>query len=262
MIVLYRDYYKLSQSLADHDDVSRQKFNGQTVDASETAFLFYPPAKHVRNPWHGYARCRRYFWFHKRGQRKVLGDYLSIPRGQDGGDPPYIIRPVRHFGGREFYVAESEEDVRRKRNRIDGRSYVMEMVRRTREFRAFFVGTTHTTTMLKSLEDYGYENAENMPPTDDDELQAQPWNRDQMGTRYLTINRDVNDKLQNTSFYDDAQEFLSQYPFDILAIDVAYNDNNNTYTVFETNFAPQLTICSSLNPLRTAMMDRVQARSS
>lgn len=260
MIVLYRDFYKLSQSLAEGDDVSRQKFNGGTINAQETAFLFYPPVKHVQNPWHGYGRCRRYFWFHKRGQRNVLSEYFSVPDGEDG-DPPYIIRPVRHFGGREFHVAQNENEMRQARRSIDGRSYVMSMYRRTREFRAFFVGDTNTTTMLKSLDDYSYDEEDNMPPLDDDDLQAQPWNRDQMGTSYLTINREVNDKLDNTSFYQDAQEFLSDYPFDLIAIDAAYNDQENTYTVFETNFAPQCTINSSLNPMRDALMNRVSSRS-
>jgi hypothetical protein len=249
MNVLYRNYYKLARALSEHEDIRRVKHTGQTVDANETAFLHYPEVTDVRNPWHGYANCRRYFWYHKRGQRNVLEDYFDIPARAQNSEPPYVVRPLRHFGGRDFYVAETEDQLRAARQEISGGTYAVEMVRRTREFRAFFVGGEHSTTMLKSLDDYGYAEAENMPPLDDDDLQAQPWNRDQMGTRYLTVTRSVNDKLGDTSFYDDARRFFDDYPFDLLAIDAAYNDNDNTYTVFETNFAPQCTIESSLEPM-------------
>lgn len=257
MNILYNDFYKLSRSLADHEDVSRTKFNGNTVDANEVAFLYYPEVRYVRHPFHGYARCRRYFWYHKRGQRKVLSDYVNIPSRAEDGEPPYVVRPIRHFGGRGFYIAEDEQELQEARNQIDGRSYAVEVFRRTREFRAFFVKGENTTTMLKSLEGYGYAEAENMPDPDNDELQLKPWNRDQMeSTRYLTITREVNDKLQtNTDFYDHVSEFLDQYPFDLLAFDVAYNDHNDEYAVFETNFAPQCTITATLRPMRQAMLN-------
>lgn len=253
MNILYRDFRRLAEALSGYEALTAERFREQTYDARETAFLYYPPTKHVRNPWPGYAACRRYFWYHKRGQRNVIGQYFNIPRSADEGEPPYIVRPLRHFGGRKFFVADSEEERRAAEREIDGGSYAMELIRRTREFRAFFVGGDHTTTMLKSLEEYGYAEAENIPPTDDDELQRQPWNRDQMGTRYLTITREVNDKLTGTSFYDDAEDFMSDYPFDVLAIDVAYNDNDDSYSVFETNFAPQCTVESTLNPMVEAI---------
>lgn len=257
MKILYRDYYKLAKSLADHEEVERVKFQGSAVDANKVAFLFYPEVRYVRNPFHGYARCRRYFWYHKRGQRKVLDDYFNIPNKAENSNPPYIVRPIRHFGGRGFYVAEDDEELREAERSIEGRSYAVSVFRRTREFRAFFVKGGHTTTMLKSLDGYGYADAENMPDPEDDELQLQPWNRDQMeDTRYLTITREVNDKLRtNTEFYDHAQEFFDKHPFDLLAVDAAYNDHTDEYVVFETNFAPQCTIQATLEPMRNALIN-------
>lgn len=228
------------------------RFNKQRIDARNTAFIYLPPVKYVTNAPNGYARCRKLFWCHKRGQRRTLSEFFNVPTRAKDCDPPWVVRPVNHFGGKGFEVAENKTELAAAKRKL-GDSYASALFRRTHEFRSYFIGGQHIVTMLKRIDGAGYKRAENIPDPQNDEIQKAPWNTRQQETQYFTIKRERNNKLLNTSFYDDAERFFQQYPLDIISIDAAYNRRDQSYAVFEINFAPGLSIESALEPIAEAL---------
>jgi len=237
------------------------RYKKQRVNHDYTIFLYYPPTEKVARAPEHYENVREFFYYHKRGQLRVLSEHFDVPTDHEDCDPPWVVRPVYHFGGQHFHVVNNERELRAATNEIaqssnENRWYASRLFRRTREFRSFFVGGEHIVTMLKRMEGVGYAEAENMPDIDNDNLQQSAWNRCETGeTQYLTINRDRNNKLLDTTFFEDAASFFEDRPFDFLAIDTGYNDESNEYRVFEANFAPQLTVGSALEPIAAALRD-------
>lgn len=260
--LLHGRFTRLARALEPYE-FTLVPYQEQHVHYNNTVFLYHPPAEYVWGSPDVYEDLRTFFYYHKRGQRRVLNDHFDVPTRHDECDPPWVVRPVNHFGGAHFHVASTEGELREaarhiQRHSSERRWYASKLFRRTREFRSFFVGGHHVTTMLKRIEGVGYAQADNMPDPDKDDRQMRPWNRCETGdTQYMTIHRDRNNKLLQTSFFDDAASFFEVYPFDLLAVDVGYNDHNDEYRVFEVNFAPELTVESSLTPIANAL-DRLR----
>lgn len=162
----------------------------------------------------------------KKGQKNVLSNYFSVPTDYTESDPPYVVRPVRHFGGREFHIAENRDEVLQIGNRL-GQFYASELFTRDKEYRHIFVGGKHIVTLFKKV--------------NEDTPQNQPWNHS-FNSTFMTVTREVNDKLKQTSFYDSVGNFLEDYPLDIVAFDTAWRKRGNQYVVFECNIAPNITI--------------------
>jgi hypothetical protein len=258
--IVHGRFVNLARELAGKGFQTERYRKGEIVNAGGKAFLYYPRERFVANKPDGYDAMRQFFYYHKRGQKRAMSDHFNVPTDHEDCDPPYVVRSVKHFGGRHFYIAEDEGDLQEavrkiRQNAPDERWYASEVFRRTREFRSFFVGGEHVVTMLKRIDGAGYAEAEDMPDPDNDERQLSPWNRDHEGTDFLTINREQNNKLLDTEFFEHAESFLGEYPLDFIAFDTGYNDHTGEYTVFEANFAPGLTVDSALEPISQQIRD-------
>ena len=234
----YRRHRALAQAVPDMDSVRSSV--RRTVDYDTTAFVYYPDPRRVHNTPEYYNRIRTFARYNKVGQRNVLSEYFDMPRRYPDGEFPYVVRPLNHFGGREFHVVDNEADLQDVRNGLDG-SYAVELFRRDKEFRHLFIGGEHIVTLYK-------DRPEGV-------AQEEPWNHAQAGTTFMTVTRDVNDKLLETDFYESAERFFRDYPLDVVAFDTAYRYRDNAYRLFEVNLAPQVTIPHVLESIRDRLRE-------
>lgn len=185
-------------------------------------------------PWK-FDNLHNFYTRDKYGQRCILqSEGVKTPLDYEAHEGRYVIRPTRHMGGLDYTVQDGPS--------CAAGYYASPLFAKTREYRVIYMRGRRVATYLKKT-------------TGDIDME-QPWNHDTAGATFMTINREINDKLRGTSYYQDMAGLLScQNPIGLnyaglLAVDVMYRDADEAYAVCEVNFAPGLSIETTFDKMR------------
>lgn len=203
-----------------------------SVDWNEDLFLSFPsdPRVSVRNAPPQYDNMRDFFRKNKLGQWRVLDRYFDTPQL---ADPPYVVRPLRHFGGAGFEMSDTLPPPER-----GATHYWRSLWKRNREYRLIYCHGRLTLNLLKRV--------------NDGTPQTVAWNHGV--SRFVTVRDSDNDRIKNTTFFQDVVPFLRDYPFHFIAFDILYR--KKTYAVVEVNFSPGVTIPENLSIIKDALLCR------
>lgn len=235
MYIVYKKYRNLATVLHQALPNSRllnTRRTSKTVPYDDSIFIYYPHT--VQNPPNYYQNLRDFFCANKKQQRELLSELgVHVPRTNK---PPYIVRPLRHYQGKGFYIAGDDDKLQQLLKRFDNRSYYSSLFMRDAEYRIIFV---HGVPMVRLVK----KSTEPIP-------QDIPWNSATGTVKFVTVDDDKITRLEKkTSFLDDAENFFKMFPFDIAAMDVGWSREEKDYAVFEINFAPQVTIDRSVRKI-------------
>ena len=195
-------------------------------------FLSFPshPRTVVRNTPEQYDRMVAFFRANKLGQWRRLDEFFDTP--QLAG-PPYVVRPLRHFGGAGFEMSETLPPPERSATH-----YWRSLWKRNREYRLIYCHGKLVLTLLKRV--------------NDDTPQNVAWNHGV--SHFVTVTDPINDRIKNTTFFDDVKPFLEEYPFHFIAFDLLYRKKK--YAVVEVNFSPGVTIPANQLKIKEALLCR------
>ena len=195
-------------------------------------FLSFPshPRTVVRNTPEQYDRMVAFFRANKLGQWRRLDEFFDTP--QLAG-PPYVVRPLRHFGGAGFEMSETLPPPERSATH-----YWRSLWKRNREYRLIYCHGKLVLTLLKRV--------------NDDTPQNVAWNHGV--SHFVTVTDPLNDRIKNTTFFDDVKPFLEEYPFHFIAFDLLYRKKK--YAVVEVNFSPGVTIPANQLKIKEALLCR------
>lgn len=202
------------------------------LDWNEDLFLSFPsdtsiPINHVPD---SYFRMRDFFRANKYGQWKRLEEYFDTPQL---GEPPYVIRPLRHFGGAGFEISDTPMDISRSATH-----YCRSLWKRNREYRLIYCHGKLTLNLLKRVNEGTPQNV--------------AWNHGV--SRFVTVTDAANDRIKNTSFFEDVKPFLTDYPFHFISFDLLYRKKK--YALVEVNFSPGVTIQANQLKIKEALLCR------
>lgn len=204
-------------------------------------FLAYP---RLDNASPEYRKVRSFCVSDKQDQRDALwAGGLNVPntyglQEQNESFPPgpYVVRPLRHRSGQGWRITNVIDHNPRT-------EYLSVLFPKKYEYRVIYCKGQKVSTLLKRTPD-GIDN-------------NVPWNHGN-GCFFVTVNNEDNDRLRHTDCY----EKLSAHPVvanaDLVAADVLL-DRRNNYVVCELNFAPGITIQSTLDAIRNIVSERVTA---
>jgi len=190
--------------------------------------LLAPTLRTPRNAPQQYGDLLDFFRKNKLGQWRILDEYFDTPQL---GEPPYVVRPLRHFGGAGFEIATTLPPPERAATH-----YWRSLWKRNREYRVIFVHGKPVINLLKRV-----------PEGTSQEL---AWNHGV--SSFVTVRDQANDRLKNTTFFADAEAFFEDFPFHLLAVDVLYR--KGTYAVVEVNFAPRIDLPANLDLVKNALL--------
>lgn len=195
-------------------------------------FLSFPsnPRTVVRNTPEQYDRMVAFFRANKLGQWRRLDEFFDTP--QLAG-PPYVVRPLRHFGGAGFEMSETLPPPERSATH-----YWRSLWKRNREYRLIYCHGKLVLTLLKRV--------------NEDTPQNVAWNHGV--SHFVTVTDPINDRIKNTTFFDDVKPFLEAYPFHFIAFDLLYRKKK--YAVVEVNFSPGVTIPANQLKIKEALLCR------
>lgn len=194
-------------------------------------FLSFPTrARVITTDPVAYQRMSNFFRMNKAGQWRVLDKYFDTPQI---GEPPYVVRPLRHSGGAGFEVVDTLPDQSRSATH-----YWRSLWKRNREYRLIYCHGKLTLTLLKRVNEGTPQNV--------------AWNHGV--SSFVTVRDPANDRMKHTTFFTDVQEFLKDYPYHFIAFDILYR--KKTYAVVEVNFSPGMTIPENQNAIAAALQCR------
>jgi hypothetical protein len=199
------------------------------LDWNQDLFLSFPadPRIAIRNMPGMYANMLGFFRANKFGQWKRLDQYFDTPQL---GDPPFVVRPLRHSGGRDFEVVDELPAPERAATH-----YWRSLWKRNREYRLIYCHGKLVLTLLKRVNEGTPQNV--------------AWNHGV--SRFVTVTDPANDRMKNTTFFEDVQPFLRDHPFHFIAFDILYR--KGTYAVVEVNFSPGITIPENQTKISNAL---------
>lgn len=185
--------------------------------------------QHVRGCTPEYVETFNFLTRNKYGQRNAL-QTTNIPTPHTAQDPHnagilgserFVVRPLRHSGGRDYRVTDNRLDF------VAGTEYISELYPKRREYRIIFV-FGQPLIYLRKKPNEGVSEQE-------------PWGH--ANSVFQTINDPANCRLVGT----DCVHRLSAFPVirgaHIVAADILYNPKHTQpYVVLELNACPALTI--------------------
>jgi hypothetical protein len=193
-------------------------------------FLVYPHPSKVLGADDAYRKIYEFSSSDKRVQRSILHELgFNTPHNpdRDGSEVgiQYIVRPLRHSGGRGYRLTENREDY------DEGTEYIQEVFRKDFEYRIISSFGVPIITLRKT-------NRAEIPP----EL---PWNHDN-GTFFQTISDPFQTcRLRHTNIYDVIRSSDLLRSIHLAGIDVMFKQPNE-YAVCEVNLCPAMTIEENL----------------
>src|SRR5690606_28473183 len=95
-----------------------------------------------------YENLLRFNHLNKWGQRKELGKFFQVPELNED-NPPFIVRPLNHFGGANYYIFNDINDAENQKHRLGG-GYISSVVPKEKEFRVIFVHGKPVVFMVKA----------------------------------------------------------------------------------------------------------------
>lgn len=219
-----------------HLDRYRKKFSYE-----KDLLLVYPhPSVVVEGKTQEYLRLYSFFSGDKPSQRSVLEQCgvptipfrtrkdRSLEEQLFTDEPQYIVRPLRHSGGKDYKITVGPEDF------IEGKEYISVFFPKKREYRVVFYRGFPIITLRKRV------------PSSLNNLQ--PWNHAN-GSTFITVSQDENNHLLKTDFYEKLKDVFFVKDSHLIGVDVLLDKDNN-YVVVEVNCCPALTIESNLDLLK------------
>jgi hypothetical protein len=241
-----RDFKKtpkrLSELLGTQRTITYTGHNNIIPDWSLDFFLSYRfPSSEVLNATEDYTRLHLFYCSSKRDQRTILAeDGIKVPNSYPS--EKYIVRPLRHFAGRDYRVTEDDSD-------FDPQlEYLSPWFPKTSEYRIIYSKGQPIVTLLKRVPE-GLSNLE-------------PWNHDN-GSSFVSIHQHENNRLRHTTVYQDLSRSKIIQSAHLTAIDVLYCKQQRLqkprYAVCEVNFCPSLTIPDNLERLQSYVHSSFEA---
>jgi hypothetical protein len=205
-------------------------------------FLIYPPPSHVETQGrseHGqftaplsYAALHRFYSSNKFTQRSLLSqahvptlDSYSTRHGAAQANPgQFVVRSLRHSGGRDYRIAQEATDF------VEGREYIARVYPKTAEYRLIYVLGTPLILLKK-------KNPNNIPP----EL---PWNYNN-GSSFSTIKDIPSSKIARSGLIEKLTAVPIIIHAHLAAVDILWSDDRPP-AVCEVNTCPGLSIEANL----------------
>jgi len=181
----------------------------------------YPSPHLVRNAPDYYPALAAFFSANKRDQRVFLGR-MGLPTPVVG-QPPYVVRPLRHQGGEGWRITQDRRDFNPERE------YIASVFPKTNEYRLVYVHGTLQLMLTKIR-----ANPEVRLGTD------VPWNHG--NTQFQTIPIETSNLLTHT---DCLQRLLNNRIIreaHYVGVDVLYNRRSRDWVICEFNSSPALQI--------------------
>jgi hypothetical protein len=212
-------------------------------DWSSDLFLVYPPPGLVANSTEEYHALHQFFSSNKPTQRGLL-EQLSIPtipcitRTDEAEslrarkfteEETYIVRPLRHSGGRDYKVTINPGDFE------NHKEYCSVFFPKKREFRVIFLKGVPIITLRKRVPDGVDSRA--------------PWNH-ATGSVFVTVEREENNHLLKTSCLDDLVKCSIIQTAHLVGVDILLDKGSKNYVVVELNSAPALTLEHNLEKVK------------
>lgn len=223
-------------------------------------FLAYPPLECLGDTYatpesrNNYQRSHDFYTSNKPRQRNILRALgFPVPRTVTGDQQDnqqdhwerqstYIVRPLRHSGGREYrllyrnsgaFTTETGETYTPNSET----EYVQELYPKNHEYRILIVKGTPLITLLKRISP--------------DVSNTQPWNHAQ-GASFVTVRNPENNRLRHTNVYDlihQNHQFFSG--IDLCGLDILVNlQHTEPYVICEANLCPSVTIPDNLERIK------------
>lgn len=208
------------------------RFPNRTYDLRRDFLMMPVDPAHLTNVTRKYLDYYHFTTRHKYGQRLLLRDAgIPVPAtagttGEAWGfafDPGlrFVVRPLRHSGGRRYRVTESPTDFN------PGLEYISVLFPKKREYRVIFVYGKPTVWLRKK------------PNEGVDE--AAPWGA--INSFFQTIDDVTGCRLSATDCVPRLSDFSVVKGAHIIAADILFNkDCDPKYTVLELNACPALQI--------------------
>ena len=204
-----------------------QQKRHQQPDWEKDFFLSYlSPPNETLNSTQQYTQLHNFYCSNKRDQRQTIED-SGIRTPSSYPTHKFIVRPLHHYGGRDYRVTQDHHDFNPQSE------YISNFFPKNSEYRIIFVKGQPLITLLKHAPE-GVSN----------EL---PWNH-RNGGSFITVNNEKNNRLRHTSCLADLLKFPIIQNAHLCAVDILYR--RRQYAVLEINFCPSITIQDNLERIR------------
>lgn len=212
---------------------SRKKF--QWSNEGGDFFLSYPDPSLVVDSVGGgsYSQVSAFYRKHKMGQRaSIIASGIRTPSSYASNR--WVVRPLRHMGGRDFSLIESDEQpvVNTQTH------YVSPFFDKKWEYRLVFVKGRHCLTLYKRVDPGTPSNV--------------PWNH-ACGSVFVTTDDWNACRLRHTTVLEDLGRCPIIAAAHLVAVDVMLRKEPRgdwQYAVCEYNFAPALSIPENLEKVK------------
>lgn len=215
-----------------------------TIDYNRDFIMAVVPPQGVLNGTADYAQTFNFAQKHKLGQRQAIAR-AGIPTPSCAGHQAeaerlsgesFVIRPLRHSGGRDYRVSRDRFDFR------DGQEYVSELFPKRREYRVIFVFGQPLIWMRKK--------------PDEGVTREAPWGH--ANSKFQTIHDTRGSRLGATDCVPRLMDFAPVRGAHICAADILYSSRvPGFYSVLELNFCPGLEIDNNRQKVVEAIRSRI-----
>lgn len=225
-------------------------------DFDRDLFLIYPPPSVVTttNP-ERYADVHRFFSASKPVQRGLLeqcgvgvipyitrkGDASALLSKRYVEENTFIVRPMRHSGGRDYKVTDSPTDFE------EGKEYLSVLFPKRREYRVIFFKGSPIITLRKRTPD-GLDR-------------TAAWNHAN-GSVFVTVEHEINNHLLKTSVMDDLTNCPIVQNSHLIGVDILLDKGSKKYAVLEINACPALTLEHNLEKVKEIVSHMEQSGST
>lgn len=184
-----------------------------------------------------YRKLHRFWSSSKASQREEIQESgVQTPKSARGGTvldgtSPFVVRPLRHHGGRGFRITRNGGDY------SAGSEYIAELFAKNAEYRIVFV-YGKPVVLLRKVPNAGTKADE-------------PWNYG--NSHFESVDFAGSNLSTHTSIFADlGRNFIVQHSH-VVAVDVLYKIRHRVYSVCEFNSSPGITIPDNLKLIAEAI---------
>jgi hypothetical protein len=247
---------KTPRALAHALEAETRRYPARTYtrfDFGRDLFLAYPPPSHVYNrpvrdssgrfssPF-PYETLHSFFSASKYEQRKQLSDaglptpesYATRYEAAYAAPGRFVVRPIRHSGGRNYRLTEDSADF------LEGHEYIARVFPKTAEYRQIFVFGQPLVLLKK-------KNRTEIPAD-------QPWNHAN-GSSFITLRKPETATLTHCGFIQQLAGVPIIKHAHVAAVDIMFNPSLGP-SICEVNACPGLTIEDNLEKVVAYVQDQ------
>lgn len=213
-------------------------------DFNDDFFLIYPPGNLVTtDDGETYRSLYQFFSSTKPIQRGLLEQFgvRTIPfitRKADAEllrgkkfveEDTYIVRPMRHSGGKDYRITNDPSDFK------EGQEYISVLFPKKREYRVVFCKGVPIITLRKRVPE-GIDH-------------TQPWNHAN-GSVFVTVEHEENNHLLKTTVMNDLANCKIVQKSHLIGVDILLDKRSQNYAVLEINTCPAITLDHNLEKVK------------